>query len=151
MSKKAKRKKSSFKSKMLWFIVIVATFALLRQSTLILLVGMLPSLVVKFIDNTDDNIWFKTVFCFNLAGIYPYVIDLYLIHNNSTKAMQAQIADSSMWLMAYGAAAIGYGVLWFCPIIAEFFIRVFRTRKLQNHYKKVNRLHEEWGVGERLD
>ncbi len=115
---------------------------------MILLIGMLPTLVVKFVDESDDRLWFKTVFCFNLAGVYPYIIDLAMLHDNSLKAVQDQMADGITWLSAYGAAAAGYIVMTICPIISEFFVRVFNTRRIKRHHNKLVRLNKEWGVGE---
>ncbi|MDG1287120.1 MAG: hypothetical protein P8P30_06090 [Rickettsiales bacterium] len=148
---KKKKKKSSFKSKILWFIVLVGTFALLRQTTMLLLVGMLPTLVVKFIDDSDEQLWFKTVFCFNLAGVFPYLIDITMTHGNSVRALQEQMADSFTWLSAYGGAAAGYAVMIVCPMASEFFMRVFNTKRIEKHHKKLVRLHEEWGVGDKSD
>ncbi len=146
-----KKKKGSFKSKLLWFIIIIAGFAFLRSTMMFLLLGLLPTMVIKFTDDSDEGMWFKTIGCFNLAGIYPFLIDIVMIHNNSMKAIQAQMADSYTWLIVYGAAGMGYAALWFCPIFTEYFIRVTNTTKLNGHRKKLNRLHEEWGVGQPVE
>lgn len=145
---KKKKRKGRLRSRLLWLLTFIAIFALLRQTTMLLLVGMLPTLVVKFIDDSEEQFWFKTVLCFNLAGVYPYVIDVVLVHENSLKSLQAQMADSFMWLSAYGSAAVGYAVMWFCPVMTEFFMRVFNTRRIKRHHKKLLRLHQEWGVGD---
>ena len=145
---KKKKKKGSFKNKLLWAMGIIGTLLLIRQTTMLLLIGMLPTLVVKFIDNTEDRLWFKTVLCFNLAGVYPYVIDIVMVHNNSMKAMQAQMADSIMWLVMYGSASIGYAAMWCFPIATEFCMRVLNRSRLERHSKKIEKLRDEWGVGE---
>lgn len=142
-----KKKKGGMKSKIMWTIIIVACLGLLRQTSLLLLLGMLPTLVVKFIDTTDENIWFRTVCCFNLAGVYPYVIDLLLVHNNSMRAVQAQMTDSIMWLVIYGAATMGYVTLWFVPMATEFAMRIINKSRVERHTKKLKQLNEEWGVG----
>jgi len=146
----AKKKKGSFKSKLLWFIAIIVCFALLRQTMMFMLLGMLPTLVIKFTDATEDNMWFKTIFCFNLAGIFPYLLELVTVHQNSIKAIQAQMTDSTMWLVVYGSAAVGYAAMWVCPIVTEFFLRIISSKRSTNHRKKLNRLHDEWGVGEHI-
>lgn len=143
-----KKKKGSLKSKLLWLFGMIAVFALIRQTGMLLIIGMLPTLALKFIDNTEDRLWFKTVFCFNLAGIYPYIIEIVMVHNNSMKALQAQMADSFMWLVVYGAAASGYVAMWFFPIATEFTTRILNVSRIERHQKKIIALNKEWGVGD---
>ena len=142
------KKKSSLKSKLLWLLAILITFALIRQAGMLLLIGMMPTLVLKFIDTTDDKLWFKTVFCFNLSGVYPYIIEIAMVHNNSMKALQAQMADSIMWLVVYGSAAVGYLAMWFFPVVTEFSTRILNNGKIKRHRKKLIALNKEWGVGD---
>ena len=146
-NKPRKKKKSSLKSKLIWLVLIVAAFAFLRSSMMFALLALLPTMVIKFTDTSDNEMWFKTIGCFNLAGLYPYMVDIVTVHNNSMRAIQSQMSDSSTWLFIYGAAAMGYATMWFCPIFTEFFLRVTTAKRMERHRKKINRLHEEWGVG----
>jgi hypothetical protein len=142
------KKKMSMKAKLIWLVILIVAFVVLRQAMMILLLAMLPTLVVKFTDATDDDIWFKTVFCFNLAGIYPYMVELVMVYDSSTRSVQDQMADSMMWFIAYGGAAMGYAAMWFFPNLCEFLFRIFNTKKIERHRKKLRRLHDEWGVGD---
>lgn len=143
-----KKKGSPFLRRMTWIFILIIVFALLRQSTVILLVAMLPTLVLKFVDESDGGVWFKTVLCFNLAGIYPYILELAMVHGNSGSAVQKYMADSLMWFSAYGGAGIGYLSMWFFPTLFEFLMRSLNGNRIKMYKKKLRRLHYEWGVGE---
>ncbi len=141
------RTKRSLKSKLLWVCFILGSFALLRGSGLLFILGLLPALVMRYTDITENQYWFKTIFCFNLAGLFPYLIEMYFIHHNSFKALQLQLTDSMMWLFVYGMAAVGYALLWVCPIIAEFFYNMSSHASTKRHRDKLQKLHDEWGIG----
>jgi len=137
----------SLKYKFLTIMGIIGIIFVLRLSSIFLLIGMLPALVVILVDQHPEKLWSKTVFAFNLAGVYPYIYDLYYHQKpEGTAAILKQMSDSSMWLVVYGAAAGGYLAMWLCPQLAEFFMRIVNKRRIQNHQNKLRYLNDEWGI-----
>lgn len=143
-----KKKKGSLKEKLFWLFIIIGCFFFLRSAMMFLLIALLPTIVVKITDYTDEELWFKTIGCFNLAAAYPYLMDIVMVHNGSIRAVQAEMTNANTWLIIYGSAAAGYAAMWICPTITEFFLRITQAKKIERHRRKANMLHKEWNVGE---
>lgn len=150
MPRPPKPNKMSLKTKILWLIIFGVLFYLLRQTMMLLLVGMLPTVVVVFIDHSREKLWLKTIFAFNMSGVYPYVLEVMMVHDNSMQAIQETMADSVAWLVMYGAAGCGYAAMWFFPLFSEFCMRIFNRKKIEHHHKKLRMLEDEWGIGEQV-
>lgn len=151
MAKKKKDKKEN-KSKVGWrlklfiFLFCVGAVLGLKQSCILLLIGLLPAIVAYIVDTTPTQAWFKTVFCFNLAGILPYIAELYFTHGNSLSAMQKQVSDIWMWLMVYLAAGAGWLTIWLCAKGAHSMIALYTSAKIEGHRKKIKKIEQEWGI-----
>ena len=143
--KAVKTKSGKKKRGGLWFtLFLLACMVLLRQSSGLLLVGILPSIVSFVVDDTPRRAWFKTVFAFNLSGVLPYVFNLFFLQGNSARALQHQMSDFTMWLIIYGCAAAGWVVLWICPQVMEVLLRYHYVSRIDFHQKKKADLAEEY-------
>src|SRR6478609_8727203 len=57
-------------------ILIIASLvlmALFRTGFVFLIIGLLPSIVAYYMDVTRPHFTFKTIFCFNLSAMMPYI------------------------------------------------------------------------------
>ncbi len=146
----SKPKKGGFASKLRLLLLSTIAVLVLQQSVIMLLIGMLPSFVAYIVDNTNSRSWFKTVFCFNLAAMLPYLAELYFDEGNSSAAMQAQMGDFTMWLLIYSSAGLAWVVIWACPKIAAIYLKSYHDLRAQEHRRKFQRLKEEWGINTSL-
>jgi len=152
MAKKEKKKKKekSKKAKTSWIFKLSVVFfvifsiMVLQQTTIMLVIAMLPAIVAYIVDNTSSRSWFKTLFCCNLAGALPYLGEVYFSKGNSFQAMQQQMADFSMWLIIYASAGFAWVLIWGLPQISEAFYRSYYYLKSEEHKKKLRRLKQEW-------
>lgn len=139
--------KLSGKAKFLMMLGTIGSIILLQQSTVMLLIGMLPAIVAIIVDNTHGKSWAKTVFCFNLAGLLPALLDVYIGDGNTMASLQLHMGDMTMWLTTYGAAGMGWVVIWLSPLIAEQYLQYYYRSCITSCKRKMARLDEEWSIG----
>ena len=109
---KAKKKaKGSKAGKHLLMIFGLLASAVFLPSTLLLLVGMLPSIVAFFADRTSKKNKAITVGAMNLSGCTPFLLDLWL-HDNDFEKSFLIITDPMAIIVMYSAAAVGYLIDW---------------------------------------
>lgn len=146
MAKKSRKKK---KDGMSWQIQIVLIFVALAglvmmETTLILLVGMLPTLVAFFIDRTTEKTRVLTVGAMNAAGCAPFVLQLWTTQNSMNSALSI-ITDPRTIIVMYCAAGVGYIVDWAISGLVGS-IMVQRGTMRRNHIaKRQADLVERWG------
>ena len=143
---KKPKKKGSFKQKLKVFLFVGAAVFFLKQSVIMLMVGLLPAFVAYIVDKTYSNSWFKTVFCFNLAAMLPYIAEVYFEQNNSASAMQAQMGDFFMWFVVYLSAGFAWVLIWACPQFAMLYLKGYHEYKAEEHRRKFDKLKKEWGI-----
>lgn len=139
--------KLTAKAKLLIMIFTIGAIIVLQQSSIMLLVGMLPAFVALIVDNTHGKSWAKTVFCFNMAGLLPALLEVYIGDGNTLRSLQAHMGDMTMWLIAYGMAGMGWVVIWLSPLAAEQFLKLFTQSSIANCQRKMARLDAEWNIG----
>jgi hypothetical protein len=139
-----KKTKLSFKAKFLLLLGLVFSIVLLQQSTVLLMIGLLPSFVALIVDNTASKSWAKTVFCFNLAGMLPTVAEI--IFTGTGGALQTHLADMNMWLMSYAAAGMAWVCIWLGPRLARYWLNIYATYRIEKHTAKMQQLDKEWGI-----
>lgn len=142
--KTAPKNKLSIKSKLLLFLALAGCIFMFRQSTVLLLIGLLPALVALIVDTTSSRAWAKTVFCFNLAGIMPTMAEIFFTGSGGNLD---RIGDMNMWLMAYSAAGAAWLIIWLSPIIAGFWLDIYADYRIERHSAKMAQLDEEWNIG----
>ena len=127
-------------------IIILSLIAiiLLKMTFILLVVGMLPTAVVYFVDNSKTRSLFHTVMACNLAGVLPFVGELWA-SGNQTSMVGMMLSDMQRLLIMYSAAALGWGLMYVCPIAARFMISGINTHNIQKLKHRQKRLEEEWG------
>jgi uncharacterized membrane protein len=142
--KKKKKNKLRFKTKLMLFISLIGSIFLFQQSTVLLLIGLLPAFVALIVDTTATKSWTKTVFCFNLAGIMPTMAEIAFTSTGS--ALQSRISDMNMWLMAYSAAGAAWLFIWLGPHIAHAWLSVYAKQSIDHHLAKMKQIDVEWNI-----
>jgi hypothetical protein len=82
--------------------------------SILLLVGMLPTLVVLFTETDRKGSSVAAVGAMNAAGIVPFVIDLWQKGQTTENALLI-LQDSQTWLVMLGSAAVGQLILYAVP------------------------------------
>lgn len=124
------------------FITFVSPLALV-----FLLVGLLPSVSAFFVDRRKGRLTTKTVFCFNMCGIMPYIVSI-LNFSGSTDASDIAknlIADVYIWCFVYLSASAGWFTAWIVPKITVMVVEHKRSIRTAMFEKTMKDLTEEWG------
>lgn len=109
-----------------------------------LFVGMLPGIVTGILDSRPGRFAAKTVIAFNLSGISPHTAAI-LASGSPDNTAVSIFTNPTAWLLVYGFAAFGWGVVYLIPHIAQLYLEIkanFTVKKLQYFQE---RLIDEWG------
>lgn len=134
-----------------WLLVFLLFVGLLSAlaafpTFVILACGLTPAAVSGLINNRKGHSTFACVLATNLCGVAPAVVKLWS-NGNTLDGAISLLTDPYVWLVMYGSAAIGWGLLWASAEIVEIALTLIdndRIRKLQNYQRK---LIAEWGPG----
>lgn len=122
------------------------TATLAFPTFIILVCGLPPAIVRGLIDRRGGRNMFACVLITNLCGVAPVIVRLWSNGNTLQTAMML-LTDPYVWLVMYGAAAAGWGLLWIVPEFVEIALTLIdneRIRKLRHYQRK---LIVEWGSG----
>lgn len=125
-------------------LLSAAGIVLLNVGFIFVMLGLLPTVVAYFIDDTPGRNLYKTVRATNLAGIIPIIAPV-IGHEYIGTILQQTMADPMVWLRVYGAAAAGWILIWVCRWLAygvQMTTSEARIRILERTQKE---LVEEWG------
>ncbi len=138
--KKAVRKKNS----------IIKIFALLMavvfmSSTLLLLIGGLPTLVAFLVDRSERKTKALTVGAMNLAGCFPFLLEMWTQDRSISFAL-GLLSNPINIVIMYFAAAVGYLLEWaMSGAVASILYQRGGVRK-KEIIKRQERLVERWGI-----
>lgn len=143
-AKKKDAKKKSGKATILMVITTIAMIIVFKLGFLFFIIGILPSIVSYYIDATRSNLSFQTVFTCNLAGVLPFMADM-LRERGSNSAVQEIISNAFNWLIAYGAAGIGWMLVFIAPMVSQLLIGAMHQRQITRLERHQRILVDEWG------
>lgn len=110
----------------------------------VLLIGLLPGLVANFTDIRPGRFASKTIIAFNLAGLVQPLKTI-LVAGSPNQAAQSILIDPQNWLLVYGFAAFGWGIVFLLPHIALFYLEIRANYLIKKMKKYQEELLEEWG------
>lgn len=143
-SKKGKKKGLGF------FGIIYALFisvgaVLMMPTTLIFIIGMVPTAVAAFTDRTKERTAAMTVGAMNFAGVLPALLHLWKNGHVVENALNI-ISQPTMLLYMYGGAGIGMLIYLNAPPIVSNFLKRKGLRRLEKIEKRHKELVERWGI-----
>ncbi len=123
------------------FIIVAVLFA---PTTLLLFVGMLPTLCARLIDKTKEQMKVLTVGFMNFAGCFPYWFQLVQQGHDLDTALRI-LGEPMTIVIMYCAAGAGYLVEWAVTgIVATLMVARGKSRLIE-----IKKMHEEmvekWG------
>jgi hypothetical protein len=124
--------------------MFIATVAF--PSFIILACGLPPTAVSGLIDSRRARDTLICVLVTNLCGIAPALVRLWAGGNTLAIAMSL-LTDPYVWLAMYGAAAVGWCLLWIVPIGAEVALTLVDNERIRQFRRYQNKLVAEWGPG----
>ncbi len=140
----------------LWVKALGAVFALpilavLLPSLLVLAVCLLPTLAAYVADRYRDKSLAVTVGLMNLCGALPVLAELWS-RGQTMGAAGEVLADVFLWLLAYGAAGVGWLLFMMMPPVVTAYYSLTGTNRIHELRQRQERLLELWGpeVADRL-
>jgi len=139
-----KRGQLSWKMRLLMIVLCLLGIVFL-PTTLILMVGLLPSLVSLLTSTRNVGPRTSTVFAMNLAGVIPFVFKLW-DGSNDFEASFEIISNLRYVSVMYLAAAFGYMIDWVVTGLMSSFLYQKGMTRMKSIKKRQDKLILQWGV-----
>ncbi len=130
-----------------FFIYILMGILLMLSPPIaaLLIVGLLPTLVILFVDiGQFKALRLNAMFAFNLAGVLPFLVELWDA-GPSMEQFKAMAGDLSVWAVMYGAAFAGAAMLWLGPVLAASTQQLLNGEAARRVDRHLRMLVDEWG------
>ncbi len=131
-------------------LLLLAAFALIPAglvvlpTTILIGVGMLPTVVAYVIDQDPEKSAPITVGAMNFCGVMPFAIGLWQA-GHTLPALMPMLRDPVTWFFMYGAAGVGWLLYYgLPPMIAGVVVMRDETR-IRTLDTERRALIEEWG------
>ncbi len=144
---KMKKKKKGFSysfSLTLLMTIFAVVGVVFMASAIIVLIGLMPTFVAFFVDRSKRKTKAITVGAMNVAGLTPFLIELWMTDHSMDKALTI-IFDPMAIIVIYSAAGVGYIIDWAVTLtVANFMYQrgVSRKKSIEERQKE---LIERWG------
>ncbi len=138
-----KKKKIGFKGQLLVVALFLGAFVFL-PTTIMLVVGMLPTFVAGIVDKTKEKVKALTVGFMNFAGCFPFWLEM--VTTSHTREVAVGFISQPMTLVImYSAAAMGYMIEWAVTGIVSNVMVQKGERRLDYIDKRFEELERKWG------
>lgn len=142
---KASGNKMSVKGRLFMIGFILLGLALL-PTTLLLGVGMLPSISAFFIGNRRNGARVSTIVAMNAAGCIPFILKLWSVEHTFDASM-AIVMDTQSMMVIYVAAAFGYMIDWSVTGFVSSYLYQKGVQRMKAIRKRQEFLISHWGDG----
>ncbi|PZP55919.1 MAG: hypothetical protein DI586_05355 [Micavibrio aeruginosavorus] len=144
MAKKKKKKKISLQERIL-LVAFFMTSLVFYKVAIILLIGMLPTIVVRLVDKTPERTKVLTIGFMNFAGCFPYCFQMFE-KNAEAASIGAILANPLSIVIMYSGALVGYIIEWgVVGFVASIMVQRGRQRLLDIR-KTQEGLVKKWGA-----
>ncbi len=142
----AKRKKSSARTWKAQILLIVSMIAgvMFAAVSVIMVVGMVPTIVAGVVDRTKGKVRTLTVGAMNFAGCAPFMIEVFKSGNNISTAITYILQPRTIVVM-YFAAGMGYLIDWAMTGIVSSIMVQKAKKRIKDIQKQQKDLVERWG------
>ena len=125
-------------------LLMLPVIAVLLPSFIVLTVNMVPTIVAYMVDKSREKYLAITVGMLNICGTLPALVGLWQQGQSYDAALDI-VGNPFHWLMAYGAAGIGWLVYLGLPPILGHYYAITSQARLLSHQHKQKILVEAWG------
>jgi hypothetical protein len=137
------QKKRTRKPLLIATILLIVLFAAL-PTALLLVIGFAPTLGARIGDTQRGKHLTKCVAWMNLAGVSPFLVDLWARGHDMATAM-AIVTDMFAWLLMYSAAGMGWLMYLGLPGLVSVFRSLNASRRVYVLRERQKELINEWG------
>jgi hypothetical protein len=141
---KAVKANAPWRPRILFWTVLLPVTGLFLPTLTVLALAMLPTLGAYVAERSRDNHLVVTVGLMNFCGSLPVVVKLWS-GGQSFAAIGPVLHDVFGWLVAYGAAGIGWGIYLLMPPIVASYYRVASETHVRLLKHDQRKLAEVWG------
>ena len=125
-------------------VLLLPAIAVLMPTIILLGIGMAPTIVAYIVDRTSEKYLSITVGLLNVCGIMPGVVHLWSGGQSYSSALQIA-GDPFTMVIAYSAAAVGWGVYLALPLILAHHYTSTTESRLLRLRSRQDDLIEAWG------
>ncbi len=127
-------------------IALIVPLAILAPAmTLLIAVGLLPTVVAWVTRRPEQRYLVQTVGAMNVAAVVPAAFQL-ADSGPSSPGPAGVLLDPVVWAGLYGAAATGWGIYLTVPPLVQSFTRRSIDRQLRVIENRQRELVREWGT-----
>lgn len=145
-AKKEKPAPRKMRKKYKIMLIIFSLFAMafLRTGFVFIIVGMLPSIVAYYVDQSENRYTFKSIFYCNCAGILPYLAQL-IEYGPRSSNIQGVMDHPVTWMVVFGAAMGGFLLTTLTPVIAQVLVNSLHQTQVRGLQRAQKKIEKEWG------
>ena len=143
-AKGGKETKRKGGGKTIFLMILVGCFVPFGLPTLIVATGLIPTLVALFTDTDERHSGLATVGYLNLAGVLPFLIELWQKGQTMETAV-AIMRTPSTWVIMLGAAGLGHLIMYIVPPIVGSVILLNQESRLRTLREGISQLESIWG------
>ncbi len=132
------------KTKLLLILISLVGMAVLRTGFMFIIIGMLPSIVMHYMDVSKHRFTFRTVFAANLSGMMPFIGKM-LHQGPSSQLLQDIMGSGATWGIIYASAFMGWLLVQICPMIAQGMIVGYHQSQIGRMRYMQRKIENEWG------
>ena len=140
---KTKKKKGGITGILVGVMVAVGAVAIM-PTTLIFVVGMVPTAVAYFVDNSRDRTLGPTVCFLNFAGVLPALLTLWQGSHTMSAAIDV-LSQPTVILVMLLPAAIGWLLYGYTPVFVGGILRRRAESRIRALEKEQESLVTAWG------
>jgi hypothetical protein len=140
-----KRRKGSSSGMMTVLLILFPVGLIFLPSTILLVVGMIPTVVAYVVDRDPEKTAPMTVGGLNLAGVVTFVISLWQT-GHSMAALSKVLTDPFAWLVMYGAAGLGWTLYYGIPPAVAGWITLRAEARIAQRIEEQRELIDLWGT-----
>lgn len=131
-------------------VVGMLTAIVFLPTTMILLIGMLPTPAAFLVDKTKRKVRVITVGAMNLAACFPFIFELWRVEHSFDQSFSI-ITDPMAIVVMYSGAAMGYMIDWAMTGIVSVFLLERGKARVQSIKQMQEDLVNRWGKEVRGD
>lgn len=110
----------------------------------VIILGLMPSILTHMMDFRPGKPASKTIIAFNLAGL-SQPLNTMVTAGSPNQAAEFILQHPTHWLIAYGFAAFGAGLIYVLPMAAGIYLDI-KARYIVTKMREVqDELEKEWG------
>lgn len=128
-------------------VLFVALAIFFLPTTILLLIGLMPTIAAAVVDNSKGKSLTLSVGILNLAGCFPFVVDLWQSTNPKDIQEAIKIAiDVRTIIVIYLAAALGYVIDYLTTSIVSNLMLQKASSRIKKIAKIQNEMIDRWGL-----